>query len=350
MNNNTQYTPLTAADEIPHGFQVRPATFDDLEPAVSLFNVEAKHLVGTDMYDLADIRREWHTPGFNLQTDTRVVITPNHQLVGYMEVWDTSEPHIQVTVWGSFHPDYGTNWMRQQLVSWAESRAQLAIPKAPPDALVAMQAVTLSANHDTQLVFEASGLQLVRHSLRMEIDLDAPPTKPTWPEGIQVQTACIPEEMRLILKAVREAFQDHWGFFETPFEEHYQRWSHAVMDRDNFDPELWFIAWDKDHIAGFSLCYSKMFNTPDLGWVGTLGVRRPWRRKGLGIALLQHSFDQLYQRGMRLIGLGVDAQNLTGALKLYYKAGMHPNPKYQFSHYEKVLRQGVELRNKELNG
>jgi GNAT superfamily N-acetyltransferase len=184
----------------------------------------------------------------------------------------------------------------------------------------------------------------------MEINLDAPPAKPTWPQGIQVRTAQGQQDMRLLLEAYREAFRDHWGYIETPFEENFQRWSNLVLSRENFDPELWFVAWDKDQIAGISLCFPRMFNIPDLGWVGTLGVRRPWRRQGLGLALLQHSFDQLYQRGMHLIGLGVDAQNLTGALNLYYKAGMHPNPKYQFSYYEKVIRQGVELRNKELTG
>jgi mycothiol synthase len=350
MNNNTQFTPPTSVDKIPKGYQVRPATFDDLEAAVALFNTESKHLIDVEMYDLADVRQEWHSPGFNLDTDIRVVIAPDQNLVGYMEVWDTSEPHIQATIWGCFHPDYAANWMRRYLVYWAESRARQAIPKAPPDSQVVLQAVTLSKNQNTQQVYQACGLQLIRHSLRMEINLDAPPALPTWPEGIQVRTAQVPEDMRPILAAVRDAFQDHWGHIETPFEEHFQRWSHMVMGRENFAPDLWFIAWDKGQIAGFSLCFPKMFNFPDLGWVGTLGVRRPWRRQGLGLALLQHSFDQLYQRGMHVIGLGVDAQNLTGALDLYYKAGMKPDPRYQFSYFEKVLRQGIELRNQELPG
>lgn len=350
MNNNTQFPMNTSLEKIPQGYQVRPATFDDLEAAVALFNTESKRLIDVEMYDLADVRQEWHTPGFNLDTDIRVVIAPDQQLVGYMEVWDTGEPHIQVTIWGCFHPDYADNWMRQHLVFWAESRARQAIPKAPPDARVILQGVTLSENQNTQQVYQACGLQLIRHSLRMEINLDAAPTKPSWPGGIQVRTASVPQDMRPILKAVREAFRDHWGHIETPFEEHFQRWSHILMGRENFDPDLWFIAWDKDQIAGFSLCFPKMFNVPDLGWVGTLGVRRPWRRQGLGLALLQHSFAQLYQRGMHVVGLGVDAQNLTGALVLYYKAGMKPDLRYQFSYFEKVLRQGIELRNQELRG
>ena len=61
---------------------------------------------------------------------------------------------------------------------------------------------------------------------------------------------------------------------------------------------------------------------PGLGWVGILGVRSPWRRRGLGDALLRASFAALYERGLRRVGLGVDTENVTGALRLYERAGM----------------------------
>ncbi len=80
-----------------------------------------------------------------------------------------------------------------------------------------------------------------------------------------------------------------------------------------------------------------------MGWVGSLSVRRPWRRRGLGLALLLHSFHALQERGKARVGLGVDAQNLTGATRLYEKAGMHSDPRRQWSVYEKELRPGIEL-------
>ena len=79
----------------------------------------------------------------------------------------------------------------------------------------------------------------------------------------------------------------------------------------------------------------------DDGWVDTLGVRRPWRRKGLGMALLQHSFGEFYRRGKYKVGLDVDSQNLTGATRLYERAGMHVARTY--ISYEKELRAGIEL-------
>jgi ribosomal protein S18 acetylase RimI-like enzyme len=65
------------------------------------------------------------------------------------------------------------------------------------------------------------------------------------------------------------------------------------------------------------------------------------------MALLQHSFAEFYQRGWRHAGLDVDASNLTGALKLYERAGMHVARRYD--RFEKELRPGRELMTTELS-
>ena len=99
------------------------------------------------------------------------------------------------------------------------------------------------------------------------------------------------------------------------------------------------IAWDgrSAQIAGFSQNRYRM----GIGWIGTLGVRRPWRKRGLGLALLRHAFNEFYRRGKHKVGLGVDAQNLTGALRLYESAGMHVDQ--ASDRYEKELRPGTEI-------
>ena len=75
--------------------------------------------------------------------------------------------------------------------------------------------------------------------------------------------------------------------------------------------------------------------------MSALGVRRPWRKRGLGLALLRHAFNEFYRRGKRKVGLGVEAQNLTGALRLYESASMHVDQAYDY--YEKELRAGTEI-------
>ena len=64
-------------------------------------------------------------------------------------------------------------------------------------------------------------------------------------------------------------------------------------------------------------------NEPGLGWVRILGVLPEHRRRGLGQALLRHTFAEFGSRGFRVVGLGVDAENPTGAVSVYERAGMH---------------------------
>ena len=114
-----------------------------------------------------------------------------------------------------------------------------------------------------------------------------------------------------------------------------------MLENEGFDPTLLFLAMDDDEIAGFNICRAAAYDDLEVGWVGTLGVRRPWRKRGIGLALLRHSFSEFYRRGKRKVGLGVDAQNLTGALRLYEQAGMHIHR--AFDQYEKELRAGMEI-------
>jgi ribosomal protein S18 acetylase RimI-like enzyme len=140
---------------------------------------------------------------------------------------------------------------------------------------------------------------------------------------------------------VDESFSDHFGHIETPFEEGLERFKHFAMGYESFDPTLWFLAMDGNEVAGISLCRKNSYDNPDLGWVNTLGVRRAWRKRGIGLALLRHSFGELYRRGKRMAGLGVDAENLTGALRLYENAGMHAH--LSFDLFEKEIRAGKEI-------
>jgi mycothiol synthase len=97
-----------------------------------------------------------------------------------------------------------------------------------------------------------------------------------------------------------------------------------------------------DQVIGTALNYPYVDDDHEMGWVGTLGVVRDWRRNGLGLALLHHSFEEFHRRGKRKVGLGVDAQSLTGATRLYLKAGMNPDPRREWSIFEKELHPGKE--------
>jgi len=170
-------------------------------------------------------------------------------------------------------------------------------------------------------LYKAEGYQSVRHFSRMEIDFDAPPPAPVWPAGIAVRRYVSGQDERVTYETYEDAFADHWGHTRRTFED----WVHELTGRPDFDPSLWFLATEGDQIAGTVLCYPR---TEIIAWVRGLGVRRSWRGRGLGMALLRHAFGAFYARGYRSAGLGVDAQSPTGATRLYERAGMRVTERY----------------------
>jgi ribosomal protein S18 acetylase RimI-like enzyme len=155
------------------------------------------------------------------------------------------------------------------------------------------------------------------------------------------------DQVRTVALTDQEIFRDHWGFFEQPAEEVVSDWRHWVDNDQEHDPRLWFVAIEGDQIVGLSLCSPTSPQDPQMAWVHSLGVKRPWRRHGIALAMLHYTFGQFYRRGTHKVGLGVDAQSLTGAMRLYEKAGMHPAR--QETLYEKELRPGVELATQSLS-
>jgi mycothiol synthase len=227
------------------------------------------------------------------------------------------------------------------MLHWAEQHALQALPRVPDELRFAPRAGTFREAEKTKKLFEAFGYRHIRSSYHMLINMDAPVPEPEFPKGIILRTFNPETDAEAVYRADNDAFRDHFGFVEMPFEEGFQRFKHFTIESEEFDPTLWFLAMDGDQIAGFNLCRPHSYDDPDLGWVGELGVLRPWRKHGLGLALLRHSFNEFYRRGRRKVGLGVDAQNLTGALRLYERAGMHVHQAYD--QYEKELRPGREI-------
>lgn len=128
----------------------------------------------------------------------------------------------------------------------------------------------------------------------------------------------MPGDAEPLRAALNEAFADDAFFHEaTP-----GSFAAFYLGSAHFDPSLWLLARDGDEVAGFALAFPQAAGDPTLGWIESFGVRRRWRRRGLGSALLHLTFRALLERGLRRVGLGVDAKNETGAVDLYRRAGM----------------------------
>jgi GNAT superfamily N-acetyltransferase len=327
-------------------YTYRPATMNDLENAVKLFNLCSNHMIGRNEVTVSDVRAEWILQDFDLETATRVAVDKSGKLIGYVEVWDIDELPVDIWVWGRVHPDHEGRGIGTTLMKWAEIRARQALGRVPDDIKVAMRSGIFSNYEPGLELFRNRGMRPIRRFYTMAIDLNEQPPAAQWPDGITIRPMSGIDEARKVIAAVDDAFKDHWGYVEQPFEQELERWLHFMNHNEGFDPNLWYLAMDGDEIAGVSLCTEKSREDPAMAWISTLGVRRPWRRQGLGLALLHHSFGEFYHLGKAQVGLGVDATSLTGATRLYERAGMHPIR--QFNTYELVLRPGRDISTQEL--
>ena len=171
-------------------------------------------------------------------------------------------------------------------------------------------------DRDLHEAYERAGFRPFRHSFRMEIELGGDVVEPEWPDGFSVRPFREGDE-RAAWEVQQDSFADTWGFTPDPFE----TWAHWNLG-EYFQPDHWFFVETGDEVAAIALCRQPE-SEPGLGWVNILGVRPAYRRRGLAIALLQHVFEHFARLGLKTVGLGVDAGNPTGAVRLYERAGMH---------------------------
>lgn len=310
------------------GFTLRHATMDDLTAVMKLINLRKIAEYGIPEMTEEIMSLEWRRPDFSLATDAWVALAPDGQVIAHIEIGHKQYVHIYSRA--DVHPTYRGRGIGTQLLQLAEERAYQLVSEAPAGARVVLGGEVSGVNVAGQQFLEKHGFALIRNFWRMGIKIEETPSPVQWPEGISVHTLA-PGMERAVYEAYEEAFRDHWGFTAMSFEE----WSHWAIKRERFDPSLWFLAMDGDEIAAFAICADEK----DAGGkVYALGVRRPWRRKGIGMALLHYAFGKFYRCNIQDIYLGVDAQSLTGATRLYERAGMHITRQYK--NYEKELRSG----------
>jgi mycothiol synthase len=327
-------------------FSLRPATMADCAQVVDLLNACAQVLIGANEFSVELLHSEWTQPGFDLATSSLAAFTTEGRLVGYADLWDMDEPPVKPFAFGRVHPEYEGQGIGTALMVWAEARARQAIDRVPPEVRVALKAATSTRHAPAVQLLQDRSLTPIRYSLEMHTDLPSTPQPAVWPNGVQVTTYAEHGDARAVYRAYQDAWRDHRDSVAHDEEQHFPLWLHRTTADPNYDPSLWFLALDGEEIAGIALSKPLPEEDPELGWIETLAVRRPWRRRGIGSALIHHAFVEFVQRGWRRAGLSVDANSLTGATRLYERAGMHI--KGQHVVLEKELRPGVDLSTQSL--
>jgi mycothiol synthase len=280
---------------------VRSVRENEADAVAEVLNEHSRRLYGTADTTPAELREDWSAPDVDFP-DNVLVAEHEGRLVGYADVIPRGE----------------SAWLD---VRGTDSRAYDPLIEA-----IAKRADVLRREHvrgwapevdsDLHEAYGRAGFRPFRHSFRMEIELGADHPEPDWPKGFSARSFREGDE-RAAWRAQMDSFADTWGFTHDPFE----TWAHWSLG-EYFQPEHWFFVETGGEVAAIALCRQPE-SEPGLGWVNILGVRPAYRRRGLAIALLQHVFRHFAERGLARVGLSVDAENPTGAVRLYERAGMH---------------------------
>jgi mycothiol synthase len=270
---------------------------------------------GSSDSDLVDLHHDWER--IDLNKDAWIIEAGDGHHLAYAAVlpWGRRDTRIDFIVDPSWvSPDLG-----KALVAQAEARVPGFIQEREIAAESAkIHAYVAHANERDRKTLEESGYRPGKYYFQMQVKTAGDLALPTWPAGVTVRTAVAGEDDRAIYEAVEASFARP-GRETTSFED----WAEHTMRADLFDPALWFLAVSGDEIAGVSLA----FNYPSGGWVRQLGVVESWRRKGIGAALLQHTFRAFKERGVERVGLSVESER-PDAFEFYKRVGMHKARQY----------------------
>jgi mycothiol synthase len=264
--------------------QVRRAVMDDIEGAFAVSDALSVVLYGRSESAIEHLRAAWGHGQVWVATDpTGGVIGYATLEEGYVEVWP--------------HPDH------------RDGRVSAALLDAVVEHGDGLETIVPAGAADLVALYRGRGWRHTRQVLRMEIAVEAEPRPPAWPDGVSVRTYA-ESDAGAVHALMLEAFA---GTAEEvpPF----ARWHPWMTEDPGFDAGVWFLAEAGAELAGACLCWSE-------GWVKDLAVRPAWRGRGLGEALLRQAFAEFHRRGLATVGLKVDADNPTGAVRLYERVGM----------------------------
>jgi mycothiol synthase len=263
---------------------VRPAGMSDVEAAHEVSEALSLALHGASETTADHLRAAWDLGR------AWVALDGDDRVIGYATLEDA-----YVEVWP--HPDHRGGAVAGALldaVTRQGGRLETIVPDAAQD-LVSLYALR--------------GWKRTREVVRMQKDVSAEGPAPHWPEGISVRTYADADASavhELLVEAFAASTEE-----VLPF----ARW-HPWMTKDpGFDPGAWLLAEAGAELAGVCLCWRE-------GWVKDLAVRPSWRGRGLGEALLRAAFAEFHHRGLETVGLKVDSDNPTGAVRLYERVGM----------------------------
>lgn len=304
--------------KLPEGFSLRAPTLSDVNAVNDLICACDAADYGEPDFTVDDVLADWRRGGFVLERDAWLVYAPDGTLAAYGNVYGGGEV-VRVDPTTGVLPQFRERGLEDFLLDAAEEWTR-EFASAKPLQWIAAET---QRGWTTRLV--ARNYAVTRHDYVMEIQMTAPPPMPIVPDGFVLRAFERGRDERTVWACIQEAFRDHRGHLDMPYAE----WASGFFDHADWSAELSAVVTHDDMVVGAAMVFHGMNG----GWIRSLGVLRPWRKTGLGLAMLYHVFGKCYALEPKRVGLGVDAESLTGATRLYERAGMCV--KQHFLRYEK---------------
>jgi GNAT superfamily N-acetyltransferase len=307
--------------QLPEGFLVQAPHAEDAQAVTALICECDTADYGEPDYSVEDLRADWRRGGFEPERDAWLICAPDGALAGYGNVWDTGM-HARVDPTTCVHPKFRERGLEDFHIAHVEEWT-----REHADCPTVQWIVAVDQRHWTER-FERRGYHTTRHDYVMELKMEKPPPAPETANGFVVRAFEGGKDDSAVWSCLQEAFRDHRGHSDMEFEE----WKSSFLKHGDWSPDLSTVVTEGDEVVAAAMA----FRFENGGWIRSLGVRRPWRKKGLGLAMLYRVFNECYARGVMRVGLGVDAESLTGATRLYERAGMRV--KNHYVRYEKEFK------------
>lgn len=299
---------------------IRSAQNSDLESVYSILARQNTLDYGTTLATMNDLQKKWQT--MDLLGDTCLAFQEN-ELAGYAELLEDTEIYIYLA-------NRTNTKLAFQLLTILESRAA-----SRTRASVNLFTRISEKNQTLLQLFALNGYRSNLSFLIMETNLTEPPSTPQWPAGITVRRFVQGQDEQATYRTDEEAGQDKGYHAPLSFTD----WSKRMgLEQDFFDPSLWFLACEGEEVVGVAL--NLLDQASNAGWVDHLSVRRAWRNRGIGKALLLHSFAEFFWRHIHQVKLSVDSKSLTNAPHLYESLGMRTEQQYHI--YRKEIQDNAQ--------
>ena len=303
------------------GLRFRSFDMDrDVAPLAALV-VEA-NLADQDDYvpSVEELRNELeHIAAFDSARDVLVAEADGKLVAGTMRTVRVRAGVVHHQLEGWVRPEQRRRGIGRALLHWTEARSREAAAESTGSQPQATSTWVSETQAGAVALFESEGYERVRYGFMMVRNLADPIPDAALPEGLEVRPV-VEADHRRIWEADTEAFRDHWDAGERT-EEDFVGW----FSTPGIDTSMWRVAWDGDEVAGSVMNFVFAEENDKLGvrrgWLEHISVRRPWRRRGLAAALIADSLRELRARGLDEAALGVDSENLSGALRLYESLG-----------------------------